>query len=46
LKAAKFATSATGYTVVLTGVASPTAAEALAALGVNLKIKALRSPLQ
>lgn len=46
LQAAKFSTPATGYTVMLTGVVSPTAAEALAARKVNVVPKALPGPLQ
>jgi hypothetical protein len=46
LKAEKLPTPATGYTVVITGVASPKATEALAKSGVNLKTKALPGPLQ
>jgi hypothetical protein len=46
LKNRKFTTPASGYSVVLTGVASPMTAQALAARGVNLTTKALPGPLQ
>ncbi len=46
LKAKKFSTPATAYTVMITGVASPMAAQALAASGVNVMPKALPGPLQ
>jgi hypothetical protein len=46
LKAQKFTTSVSGYTVILTGVVSPMTAQALAARGVNVTTKALPSPLQ
>ena len=46
LKARKFPTAATGYTVMITGVASPMTAQALAARGVNIIQKALPGPLQ
>jgi hypothetical protein len=46
LKAQKFTAPASGYTIILTGVVSPMAAEALAARGVNIKTKALPGPLR
>ncbi len=46
LKARKLTTPATGYTLMINGVASPTAAQAIAGLGVNLVTKALPGPLQ
>ena len=46
LKAGKFTTPASGYTVILTGVVSPMTAQALAAGGVNVTTKALPGPLQ
>ncbi len=46
LKAWKFTTPASGYTVILTGVVSPKTAQALAARGVNVTTKALLGPLQ
>jgi hypothetical protein len=46
LKARKFATPPTAYTLMINGVASPTATQALAGLGVNLFTKALPGPLQ
>ena len=46
LKAQKFTTSVSGYTVILTGVVSPMTAQALAARGVNVTTKALPGPLQ
>lgn len=46
LKAAKLPAAAPGYLVALTGDASPMAAQALAALDVNLKVKVLPGPLQ
>jgi hypothetical protein len=46
LKAQKFTTPVSGYTVILTGVVSPMTAQALAARGVNVTTKALPGPLQ
>ena len=46
LKAETFTNPASGYAVILTGVASPMTAKALAARGVNLTTKALPGPLQ
>ena len=46
LKAQKFATSVSGYTVILTGIVSPMTAQALAERGVKVTSKALPSPLQ
>ena len=46
LKAQKFTTPVSGYSVTLTGVVSPMTAQALAARGVNVKTKALPGPLQ
>jgi hypothetical protein len=46
LKAQKFTTPVSGYTVFLTGVVSPMTAQALAARGVNVTTKALPGPLQ
>jgi hypothetical protein len=46
LKAWKFTTPASGYTVILTGVVSPVAAHALAARRVNVTSKALPGPLR
>jgi|SRR5271165_89049 len=46
LKAQKFATPISGYTVILTGVVSPMTAQAFAARGVNVTTKALPGPLQ
>ena len=46
LKARKFAAPATAYTVMINGIASPAATQALAGLGVNLATKALPGPLQ
>jgi len=46
LKARKFATPATAYTVMINGAASPTATQALAGLGVNLVTNAIAGPLQ
>jgi hypothetical protein len=46
LKAWKFASPASGYSVLLTGVVSPTAAQALAAQDVKITTKALPGPLQ
>jgi hypothetical protein len=46
LKAQKFDTPVSGYTVILTGVVSPMTAQALAARGVNVTTKALPGPLQ
>jgi hypothetical protein len=46
LKARKFQTPATGYTVMITGVVSPMTAKALLASGVNVIQKALPGPLQ
>jgi hypothetical protein len=46
LQAQKFATPPTGYTVVITGVVSPAAAQALAARKINVMTKALTSPLK
>lgn len=46
LKAGKFATPPTAYTLMINGVASPTATQALRGLGVNLVTKALPGPLQ
>ena len=45
LKAQKFTTPVSGYTVILTGVVSPMTAQALAARGVNVTTKALPGPL-
>ena len=41
LKAQKFTIPVSGYSVILTGVVSPMAAQALASRGVNVKTKAL-----
>jgi hypothetical protein len=46
LKAQKFASPVSGYSVILTGVVSPLTAQALAARGVNVTTKALPGPLQ
>jgi hypothetical protein len=46
LKAEKFTNPASGYAVILTGVASPMTAKALAARGVKVTIKALPGPLK
>ena len=46
LKARKFPTPPTAYTLMINGTASPTATQGLAALGVNLVPKALPGPLQ
>ena len=46
LKARKLTTPATAYTIMINGVASPPATQALAGLGVNLVTKALAGPLQ
>ena len=46
LKAQKFTTPVSGYSVILTGVVSPMTAQALAARGVNVTTKALPGPLQ
>jgi len=46
LKAQKFTTPVSGYSVTLTGVVSPMTAQALAARGVNVKTKALPGPLK
>jgi hypothetical protein len=46
LKAQKFTTLVSGYSVILTGVVSPITAQALAARGVNVTTKALPGPLQ
>lgn len=46
LKAQKFATPVSGYSVILTGVVSPLTAQALAARGVKVTTKALPGPLQ
>jgi hypothetical protein len=46
LKAHKFTTPVSGYSVILTGVVSPMTAEALAARAVNLTTTALPGPLQ
>jgi putative NIF3 family GTP cyclohydrolase 1 type 2 len=46
LKAQKFTTPVSGYSVILTGDISPTTAHALAALGVKVTTKALPGPLQ
>ena len=46
LKAQKFTTPVSGYSVILTGVVSPMTAQALAALGVKVTTKALPGPLQ
>jgi hypothetical protein len=46
LKAQKFSTKPTAYTVMISGVASPAATQAFAGLGVNLVTKALPGPLQ
>ncbi len=46
LKARKLTTPATAYTIMINGVASPAATQALAGLGVNLVTKALPGPLQ
>lgn len=46
LKARKFSTPPTAYTLMINGVASPAATQALAGLGVNLVTKALPGPLQ
>jgi hypothetical protein len=46
LKAQKFTTPVSGYSVILTGVVSPMSAQALAARGVNVTTKALPGPLQ
>jgi hypothetical protein len=46
LKDRKFTNPASGYSVILTGVVSPMAAQALAARGVNVTTKALPGPLQ
>jgi hypothetical protein len=46
LKAQKFTTPVSGYTVILTGVVSPMTTQALAARGVNVTTKALPGPLQ
>ena len=46
LKAETFTNPASGYAVILTGVASPMTAKALAARGGSLTTKALPGPLQ
>jgi hypothetical protein len=46
LKARKFSTAPTAYTLMIDGVASPTATQALAGLGGNLVTKAITGPLQ
>jgi hypothetical protein len=46
LKAQKFSTKPTAYTVMISGTASPAATQAFAGLGVNLVTKALPGPLQ
>jgi hypothetical protein len=46
LKAQKFERPSSGYTVILTGVASPLTAQAFAARAVKLTTKALPGPLQ
>jgi hypothetical protein len=46
LKARKFSTPPTAYTLMINGVASPAATQALKTLGVNLVTKALPGPLQ
>jgi len=46
LKAQKFATSVSGYTIILTGIVSPMTAQALAERGVKVTTKALPGPLQ
>ncbi|HEY5894904.1 MAG TPA: hypothetical protein VIT91_16915 [Chthoniobacterales bacterium] len=46
LKARKFSTPPTAYTLMINGVASPAATQALGGLGVNLVTKALPGPLQ
>ncbi len=46
LKAEKFTSPATAYSILLTGLVSPTAAQALAARGVSITAKALPGPLQ
>ena len=46
LKAETFTNPASGYAVILTGIALPMTAKALAAQGVNLTTKALPGPLQ
>jgi hypothetical protein len=46
LKARKLTTPASAYTVMINGVASPAATQALAGLGVNLVTKAITGPLQ
>jgi len=46
LKAKKFSAPAAAYTVMITGIASPLANEALATRKVNLMVKALPGPLQ
>jgi hypothetical protein len=46
LKAQKFTSPVSGYSVILTGVVSPLTAQALDARGVNVTTKALPGPLQ
>jgi hypothetical protein len=46
LKAQKFTTPASGYSVIVTGVVSPLTAQTLAAGGVNVTTKALPGSLQ
>ena len=46
LKAQKFATPVSGYSVIMTGVVSSLTAKALAARGVKATTKALPGPLQ
>jgi hypothetical protein len=46
LKANDFGVKATGYTIAITGVVSPMAADALKAQGVNYTEKQLPGPLQ
>jgi hypothetical protein len=46
LKAQDFGVKAAGYTIVVTGVVSPRAAEALRAQGVSYAVKQLPGPLQ
>lgn len=46
LKAGKFSTPPTAYTIMISGAASPAATQALAGLGVNLVTRAITGPLQ
>ena len=46
LKAQKFTTPVSGYSVILIGVVSPMTAQNLAARGVNVTTKGLPGPLQ